>query len=140
VKHHRINHFENACAKGGYVLIEKPGAAVTLIATGSEMSVAVESANALMALNIPVRVVSMPCMELFAKQPAQYREQVLGKGIRIGIEAAVEGVWPKYLGEKGIFIGMNSFGASAPADDLYAYFGITSSIVVKRVKALLGKL
>ena len=135
----RVNHLENACAKGGYVLIEKPGAQVTLISTGSEVSIAVDAANALLAMNIQARVVSMPCMELFAKQPVEYKNQVLGKGIRIAIEAACEGVWPKYLGEKGEFIGINSFGASAPADDLYEHFGITADNVVKRVKALLSK-
>ena len=63
----------------------------------------------------------------------------MGNGIRIAIEAACEGVWPKYLDEKGEFIGINSFGASAPAGDLYEHFGITADIVVKRVKALLSK-
>jgi transketolase len=135
----RTNHFENVCAKGGYVLIGQQETTPTLIATGSEVSIAVDAANTLKAMNILVRVVSMPCMELFARQPAEYREKVLGKGIRIGIEAAVEGIWPKYLGEKGIFIGMNSFGASAPADNLYARFGVTADIVVKRVKAILSK-
>ncbi len=136
----RNNHFENACAKGGYVLIEKTGALVTLIATGSEVSVAVDAFNALSDLNIPARVVSMPCLDLFGRQPREYQEQVLGKGLRVVIEAACEGVWPKYLGEKDIFIGMNSFGASAPASDLYEHFGITAEIVVKRVHAFLGKL
>jgi transketolase len=135
----RANHLENACAKGGYVLIEKPKAQVTLISTGSEVSIAVDAASILMELNIPARVVSMPCMELFEKQPVEYKNQVLGNGIRIAIEAACEGVWPKYLGEKGEFIGINSFGASAPAGDLYEHFGITADIVVKRVKALLSK-
>jgi transketolase len=135
----RANHLENACAKGGYVLIEKPKAQVTLISTGSEVSIAVDAASILMELNIPARVVSMPCMELFEKQPVEYKNQVLGNGIRIAIEAACEGVWPKYLGEKGEFIGINSFGASAPAGDLYEHFSITADIVVKRVKALLSK-
>lgn len=135
----RNNHFENACAKGGYVLIGQQEPTPTLIATGSEVSIAVEAANKLMTMNIPVRVVSMPCMDLFAKQPAEYREKVLGKGIRIGIEAAAEGIWPKYLGDRGIFIGLNSFGASAPAGDLYTHFGITVDAVVKRVKGLVSE-
>jgi transketolase len=135
----RANHYENACAKGGYILIEKPAAQITLISTASEVSIAVDAANVLLAMNIQARVVSMPCMELFAKQPVEYRNQVLGNGIRIAIEAACEVVWPKYLGEKGEFIGINSFGASAPAGDLYEHFGITADIVVKRVKALLSK-
>ncbi len=136
---YRASHSENACAKGGYVLIEKPEAQVTLISTGSEVSIAVDAANALLAMNIPARVVSVPCMELFAKQPVDYRNQVLGNGIRIAIEAACEGIWPKYLGEKGEFIGINSFGASAPADDLYELFGITAENVVNRVRVLLGR-
>ncbi len=135
----RANHLENACAKGAYVLIEKQGSNVTLIATGSEVSIAVDAANALMELNIPVRVVSMPCADLFDKQPQEYKSQVLGTGLRIAIEAATEGTWPKYIGEKGVFVGMNSYGASAPANDLYTHFGITADMVIKKVKAYLGR-
>ena len=135
----RANHLENACAKGAYVLIEKQGSNVTLIATGSEVSIAVDAANALMELNIPVRVVSMPCADLFDKQPQEYKIQVLGTGLRIAIEAATEGTWPKYIGEKGVFVGMNSYGASAPANDLYTHFGITADMVIKKVKAYLGR-
>jgi len=135
----RVSPDENSCAKGGYVLIESQDADVTLISSGSEVSIAVNAAEILAKLNISARVVSMPCMELFAKQPQDYKDQVLGNGLRVGIEAACEGTWPKYLGEKGIFIGMSSFGASAPAEDLYSHFGITADIVVERVKTLLSK-
>ncbi|MCX7344058.1 MAG: transketolase [Proteobacteria bacterium] len=135
----RVNHFENACAKGGYVLVEKTDSLVTLIATGSEVSIAVDAANKLKALNISSRVVSMPCVDLFSRQPKEYQDKVFGKGLRVVIEAACEGVWPKYLGDNGIFVGMDSFGASAPASDLYEHFGITAERVVMRVKAKLGK-
>lgn len=136
----RINHFENVCAKGGYVLIEKENAQVTLIATGSEVSVAVEATTALNAVQISARVVSMPCLELFAKQPKEYQNNVLGKGLRVVIEAACEGIWPKYLRENDIFVGMHSFGASAPAGDLYKYFGITAESIVNLVKNNLSNL
>jgi transketolase len=135
----RINQFENACAKGGYVLVEKENAMVTLIATGSEVSIAVDAADALKAFSIPARVVSIPCVDLFARQPKEYQDKVLGKVLRVVIEAACEGIWPKYLGEKDIFIGMDSFGASAPGSDLYEHFGITAKMVATLVKASLKK-
>lgn len=136
----RINHFENACANGGYVLIEDKNAMVTLISTGSEVSIAVDAANTLSTLKIPARVVSMPCLELFAKQPKDYQNNVLGKELRVVIEAACEGTWPKYLRENDIFVGMSSFGASGPANDLYKYFGITAESVVNLVQSNLAKL
>jgi transketolase len=135
----RVNHFENACAKGGYVLVEKENAMVTLIATGSEVSIAVDAADALKAFSIPARVVSIPCVDLFARQPKEYQDKVLGKLLRVVIEAACEGVWSKYLGDNGIFVGMDSFGASAPASDLYEHFGITAKMVAACVKTSLKK-
>ncbi len=135
----RADQFENAAAKGGYVLVDQPGAVLTLVATGSEVSTAVDVAKVLGHDKIPARVVSMPCLELFARQSKSYRDQVLGAGLRVVIEAATEGVWPKYFGENGIFIGMDSFGASAPASDLYDHFGMTTEKIVSRVKALLGR-
>ena len=139
LSNNRTEHSENMSAKGGYVLIENSQAEVTLMATGSEVSLAVDAKNMLEELGIPARVVSMPCMELFSKQSQYYKNQVLGNSLRIGIEAACEGVWSKYLGDNGIFIGMNSFGASAPAEKLYMHFGITAEIVVEKVKNILRK-
>lgn len=128
---------ENLCAKGGYVLSDAPEAKATLIASGSEVEIALNAQAKLAEQGIAAKVVSLPCWELFDKQPESYRQEVLGSGLRVGIEAAIGFGWEKYLGPKGIFVGMNSFGASAPAPDLYKHFGITTEAVVERVtKAL----
>ena len=119
---------------------------VVLIATGSEVSIAMEARAHLEAEGIGTRVVSMPCMELFAEQDEAYRRKVLPAGpVRIGIEAAVrDGGWDRWLlGERGReakagFIGMSSFGASAPAEELYEKFGITVDATVAQAKQLLG--
>ncbi|WP_116598604.1 transketolase [Primorskyibacter marinus] len=135
----------NLTAKGGYVLADAEGKRqVILIATGSEVSVAMAAREALQAEGIGVRVVSMPCMELFAAQDDAYRKRVLPGGpIRIAIEAGVRQGWDRWLlGERGReakagFIGMTSFGASAPAEELYEHFGITSEATVDLAKSLL---
>ncbi len=123
---------ENKCALGAYILREASAAPkVVVMATGSEVHLAVEAAKQLEAKGTPTRVVSVPSMELFAKQPASYRREVLGSGVkRIAIEAAVETGWERWLGEDGTFIGMKSFGASAPAEELYKRFGITVEAIV----------
>ena len=122
---------ENPVARGAYVLSEPKGARdVTLIATGSEVAIAVAAAELLGATGVRVAVVSAPCFELFAKQPADYRADVLGSAPRVGVEAAVEGMWRRWLGETGEFVGMTGFGASAPASELYSHFGITAEAVV----------
>ena len=132
--HFRNNYVaENLCAKGAYILREAKGGApkVVLMATGSEVMLAVEAQAQLEAKGIATRVVSVPCMELFAQQTPAYRKNVLGEGVkRIAIEAAIEQGWEKWLGEDGIFIGMKSFGASAPAEVLYEKFGITTAAIV----------
>ena len=128
----------NHCARGGYVI--RPAKSVrkaTLIATGSEVSIAVEAREALEAQGIGTTVVSLPCWELFDEQPESYRREVLGDGLRIGIEAASGFGWERYLGSDGIFIGMKGFGASAPAPELYKHFGITAAAIVDHVKARL---
>ena len=84
------------------------------------------------ALGAPTAVVSAPCFELFRRQSAEYRADVLGRAPRIGIEAAVEGEWARWLGDSGEFVGMTGFGASAPADVLYHEFGITAEAVAAR--------
>ncbi|WP_109467329.1 transketolase [Albibacillus kandeliae] len=136
----------NLTAKGAYVLAEATGKRqAILIATGSEVSIAMEAREALEADGIGTRVVSMPCMELFAEQDEAYRRKVLPAGpVRVGIEAAVRQGWDRWLlGERGReakagFIGMDSFGASAPAEVLYEKFGITAAATVAKVKDLLG--
>jgi transketolase len=125
---------ENMCAKGAYILREAKGGTpkVVLMATGSEVMLAVEAQAQLEAKGIATRVVSVPCMELFAQQSNEYRNKLLPPGARrVAIEAAIEQGWEKLLGENGVFIGMKGFGASAPAEVLYEKFGITSAAIVK---------
>ena len=126
--------------KGGYVLHE-PAARprIALLATGSEVHIAVEAAQALEQRGIPARVVSMPCLERFDRQDAAYRASVLGTGLpAIAIEAGVTPLWYKYVGTTGRVIGMDRFGESAPAAELFKYFGITAEHIVKSATELLG--
>ena len=126
---------ENLSARGAYVISDADGKRqATLIATGSEVSLAVEAQNALKNIGIDVAVVSMPCFELFAQQSNEYRNAVLGEAPRIGIEAAIEMGWSKYLRETDTFIGMTGFGASAPASVLFEKFGITQQAIIEAVK------
>lgn len=123
---------QNLVAFGAYV-VDKPedGRDVTLIATGSEVSIARHAAELLAGVNVRAAVVSAPCFELFNQQSREYRTAVLGRVPRIGIEAAVEGDWARWLGDTGEFVGMSGFGASAPAETLYREFGITADAVSK---------
>ena len=127
---------ENLSARGGYELRAADGSArVTVIATGSEVEIALAARDLLQADGIPTRVVSMPCMELFEAQDQAYRDEVLGRGtVRIAVEAAVRLGWDHYIGANGAFIGMKSFGASAPAKALYEHFGITPAAIVAAAK------
>ncbi len=126
---------ENLSAKGGYVLAEAEGARkATIIATGSEVSIAMEARDTLQAAGIPTAVVSMVSTELFDQQSDDYKAQVLGGDVRVSIEAAVTYGWLKYVGAKGVCIGIDSFGASAPAPALYKHFGVTAEAVVAAVK------
>ena len=130
----------NLSAKGGYVIAgEDKKRQATIIATGSEVSLAVEAMNKLAEEGIKVAVVSMPCTELFDAQPIDYQEQVLGKAPRIAVEAASKFGWEKYVGLEGDIIGMDGFGASGPAEELYKYFGITVEEVADAVKNCLKK-
>ncbi len=130
---------ENRCARGGYVLAEASGERrATLIATGSEVQLAMTARAALEQDGIPTAVVSLPSWELFALQDESYRAQVLGTALRIGIEAAGPMGWERWLGPEGIFIGMQGFGASAPAETLFRHFGITAEAAVAAVKKRLN--
>ncbi len=127
----------NACERGAYVLAEaEPGTRrVTLIATGSEVALALAARERLQQDGIGTAVVSMPCCELFDEQDAAYRQSVLGTGtVRVAVEAAVRFGWDRYLGDTGEFVGMTGFGASGPADTLYAHFGITPEHIVAAAK------
>ena len=129
----------NLCARGAYVLSEAKGdVRVTIIATGTEVSIAMEAQKQLAEKGVSAKVVSMPCWELFDKQDAAYRQEVLGKNtLKVAIEAAASFGWERYIGNDGIFIGMQGFGASAPAPVLYEHFGITAKHTVDAVtKAL----
>ncbi|MGM4924096.1 transketolase [Tardiphaga sp. 804_B3_N1_9] len=120
----------NRVARGAYVVIEPEGGRdVTLIATGSEVSIAIVAAKLLADDGIRAAVVSAPCFDLFRQQPGDYRAAILGSAPRVGVEAAIEGDWARWLGDGGEFVGMTGFGASAPADDLYREFGITAAAV-----------
>jgi transketolase len=130
---------DNLSARGGYVLEGAGRRDVTLIATGSEVSIAVEAAKLLTADKLDATIVSMPSFELFSRQPADYRDRVLGKAPRIGIEAAVGLGWERVLGENGTFVGMPGFGASAPAEQLYEHFGITAAKIAEAARKLIKK-
>src|SRR5690606_23545946 len=133
---------KNLSAQGAYVLREAEGKRrAILMATGSEVEVALKAREMLQADGIGTRVVSMPCMELFAAQDESYRKRVLPAGpVRVAVEAAVRQPWDRWLlGERGsekkaAFVGMSGFGASAPAERLYQEFGITAEAVAARVK------
>ena len=136
----RVAHTdENLSAKGGYVL--KPASKpekVALLATGSEVELALAAQTSLEAEGIGARVVSLPCLDLFAAQPEAYRASVLGKGlVRVAAEAGVRDGWDRWLGEGGGFVGMNSFGASGPYKALFEHFGITADAIVREAKARL---
>ncbi len=128
---------ENLAAKGAYVVSGGTGRAVTLIASGSEVAVAVEAAALLAKDGITAAVVSMPSFELFREQPALYRDSVLGHGPRVAIEAAVVQGWHEWLRPGDRFVGMSGFGASAPAKKLFEHFGITAAKVAEAARAVL---
>ena len=124
--------------RGAYVLADCTAPQVVLIATGSEVKLALEACQALAGDGIPVRVVSMPCAEVFDRQDAAYREAVLPRAVpRVAIEAGVSNFWFKYVGLDGTVIGIDRFGESAPAGQLFDFFGFTVANVAKTVKSLL---
>ena len=127
----------NLSAKGAYVAGSAPKSrTVTLIASGSEVGLALEAQAALAKAGVHAAVVSMPSFEMFRKQPATYRDAVLGSAPRIAIEAGVASCWHEWLRPGDTFIGMSSFGASAPAPKLYEHFGITVAAIVAAAKKL----
>jgi transketolase len=135
----RTDTAENRCARGGYVLAEADGPRqATLIATGSEVSLAMTARDLLAADGIAVAVVSLPSWELFAQQDEAYRATVLGDAPRVGIEAACGFGWERWLGPDDTFIGMTGFGASAPFEELYRHFGITAEAAVAAVRRRLA--
>jgi transketolase len=130
-----------AVADGAYVLRDSDGDPdVILIGTGSEVQLAVEAADALAADGVAARVVSMPCWESFAARPAAERDAVLPPSVRarVAVEAATSFGWHRWIGDHGRFVGMDTFGASAPAEDLYAHFGITAAAVADAARATMS--
>jgi len=128
-----------AINRGGYVLRDAAGAKAVLIATGSEVELAVKAADELAKQGTPVRIVSMPCTDLFDRQDAAYKASVLPKGLpRVAVEAGVTDFWYKYVGLEGKVVGIDTFGESAPAGVLFKHFGFTTENVVAAVKSVLA--
>ena len=131
---------ENLCGRGAYLLSDCDGDAdVSIFASGSEVEVAIAAQAQLKEKGISARVVSVPCFELFEAQSDEYKIDVLGSAkVNVGIEAAIRMGWDRFIGSDGIFIGMNGFGASGPAEELFVKFGITADNVVAKVTERLG--
>jgi transketolase len=127
-------------SKGAYVLVAADQPDLLLLATGSEVSVALCAAEGLAKEGITAQVVSMPCWELFEKQSQEYKDSVIPPVVkaRIGIEAGVDQGWYKYLGDNGVFVGLSTYGASAPAKICFEKFGITADNVIKAAKKSIG--
>jgi transketolase len=128
---------ENRSHRGAYVLAEAEGGArrTSILATGSEVAVALAARDLLQAEGVPTAVVSMPCWELFEQQGRAYRDAVIGEGtVRVAVEAAVRQGWDRYIGPDGGFVGMSGFGASGAEDELFTYFGITPAQVAAAVR------
>jgi len=132
----------NRCAEGGYEILPAPAKAeVSLFATGSEVSIAVEAQKILGERGVGARVVSVPCFELFRALPAAKRRDVIGAApVKVAVEAAIRQGWDEIIGSDGAFIGMTSFGASAPYKELYRHFGITAENVAKAALHRLGRI
>ncbi|MGE0564284.1 MAG: transketolase [Pseudolabrys sp.] len=131
---------DNICARGAYEIAGPDGAsAVSIFATGSEVPIAVDAARLLAEKGVAARVVSVPCFELFAEQPDPVRRAIIGSAkVNIGVEAAVRQGWDAIIGSNGVFVGMSTFGASAPYKDLYKHFGITPEAVADAAIKALG--
>jgi transketolase len=125
-------------ARGGYVLLDTPGFDLILMATGSEVELAMKAARQLIADGRKVRVVSLPSTDVFDRQPLEWREGVLPRWCRkrVAIEAGVSDFWRKYVGLDGAVIGMDTFGASAPAEQLFPHFGFTVERIVEAARTL----
>ena len=126
-----------AIRRGGYVLSEAAGARAVILATGSEVGIALSAQKSLAEAGIPVRVVSMACTSLFDRQDAAWRESVLPKGLpRVAVEAGVTDTWRKYVGLEGAAVGVDRFGESAPAGEVYKFLGLDAEHVVEAVRRL----
>jgi len=136
------NRADNITAKGAYILRETGGTPeITLFASGSEVEIALEAYDYFVSQSKSVRLVSVPCLDLFLEQDEAYiRELTCNDSIKVAVEAGIRQSWDRLIGSRGLFIGMNSFGASAPSPVLYEYFGITSKNIIENVeKAMIEK-
>lgn len=132
---------DNLCLRGGYELVSAPSTAqVSLLASGSEVAIALKAREILLQRDVSAKVVSMPCLELFAEQSQAYQEDVLGTGtVRVAVEAGLRQGWDSYIGSEGGFLGMEGYGASAPAGELFVYFGITAEKLATLVQDCLAR-
>ena len=130
---------ENRCASGAYELsAASSDPQVTIFASGSEVEIALNAQEQLEENGTPTRVVSVPCFELFENQSADYQQSIIGNSpVKVAVEAAIKQGWERFIGSDGIFVGMNSFGASAPGGQLFEHFGITADAVVEAATAQL---
>ena len=130
----------NLCRQGAYELRPADGVAkATIFASGSEIAIAIAAQKALSARGVPVRVVSVPCLDVFLKQDAAVKAKVIGDApVKVAVEAGIRMGWDQVIGADGIFVGMDSFGASAPYQKLYEHFGITPAAVEAAVLARLA--
>lgn len=137
----RSNDADNKCAAGAYEISKADGEAkVSIFASGSEVSLAVEAQKLLAARGIATRVVSVPCMDLFLEAPEAVRAALIGNApVKVGVEAAIRQGWDAIIGSDGIFVGMSGFGASAPYKTLYSHFGITAEAVATAAEARLKR-
>jgi transketolase len=125
--------------KGGYVLSDAPEPRAIIIASGSEVPVALGAQKLLADSGVPVRVVSMPSTSLFDRQDAEYRNSVLPRELpKVAVEAGVTDYWRKYVGLDGVVVGIDRFGESAPAGDLFKHFGFTAENVAEAVRSVFG--
>jgi len=131
---------KNMCERGAYVIRAGKGADdIVLMATGSEVHIAVEAADRLEAEGVSARVVSVPCMDLFLDQDENYIRSISGKELpKIAIEAGIRQGWDSLIGRDGGFIGMDNFGASAPGSELFEHFGITRDAIVDLAKKMVA--
>ncbi len=142
LKQARLEPAANLTERGAYeIRASKHGEAeISIFASGSEVSLAVEAYEKLSADGIATRVVSVPCMDLFDEQDAGYRASVIGNAkVKVGVEAAIRMGWDHIIGHDGIFVGMPGFGASGPANQVYEHFGITTDAVVSLARKRFGR-
>ncbi len=132
----RFSDKQNLCAKGAYLLNDDSSIKFTLVASGSEVGIALELKKMLNDVNVYANVVSIPCWELFDQQSNEYKNHVLGNAIRVGIEASNGFGWEKYLGSNGLFFGVNSFGVSCPGKEAFKHFQLTAKDIFNKIAEL----